>query len=69
MSKPESQQLDKKRAASIERCFGDMKANRNLTRFSRRGLRDAKTTVGLWGLLHNRPLWLDENTKTENQKK
>lgn len=69
MSKPESQQHYKKRAASIERCFGDMKANRNLTRFSRRGLRGAKTTVGLWTLLHNGLLWLDENTKNDIQQK
>jgi hypothetical protein len=69
MSEPESQELYKKRAASIERCFGGMKANRGLTRFSRRGLRGAKTTVGLWVLLHNGLLWLDEKSQTENQQK
>ena len=31
MNEPESQQLYKKRAASIERCFGAVKANRGLT--------------------------------------
>jgi len=69
LNEPESQQLYKKRAASIERCFGDMKANRSLTRFLRRGLRGAKTTVGLWTLLHNGLLWIDEKSQTEKQQK
>ena len=51
-----------KACCCVEEC-------RNLTRFSRRGLRGAKTTIGLWTLLHNGLLWLDEKTKTENQQK
>jgi len=34
-------------------------------RFSRCGLTGAKTTVGLWVLLHNGLLWLREKTQNE----
>jgi hypothetical protein len=66
MAKPESQELYRRRSASIERCFGEMKTHRGLSRFSRRGLQGAKTTIGLWVLLHNGLLWLKEINKTEN---
>ena len=75
MEKPESQELYRRRSASIERCFGEMqgfgemRAHHGLSRFSRRGLQGAKTTVGLWVLLHNGLLWLKEITKTENTQK
>jgi len=62
-------ELYRRRSASIERCFGEMKTHRGLSRFSRRGLQGAKTTVGLWVLLHNGLLWLKEIAKTENTQK
>jgi hypothetical protein len=65
LSEPESRELYRKRAASIERCFADMKEHRGLERFSRRGLTGAKTTIGLWVLLHNGLLWLREKTQNE----
>jgi hypothetical protein len=46
-----------------------MKLHRGLTRFSRRGLQGAKTTVGLWVLLNNGLLWLNEKDKAENTTK
>ena len=63
---PDAQTLYRRRAASIERCIGDMKTHRGLTRFSRRGLTAAQTTVGLWILLHNGLLWLRGQTPAEN---
>ena len=61
MSDPESQELYRKRAASIERCFADMKKHRGLT--------GAKTTVGLWALLHNGLLRQREKTQQETTTK
>ena len=69
MGEPEAKELYRRRSASIERCFGEMKLHRGLTRFSRRGLRAAKTTVGLWVLLHNGLLHLAEKAKTEKKQK
>jgi hypothetical protein len=69
MAKPESQEFYRKRAASIERCFWEMKLHRGLSRFSRRGLQGAKTMVGLWVLLHNGLLWMNEKAQTENKPK
>ena len=64
---PESQSFYQKRAACIERCFGDMKQHRGLTRFSRRSLSGAKTTLGLWTLLHNGMIALNKKSQNENQ--
>ena len=66
MTLPESLTLYRQRSSSIERCFGDMKTHRDLTRFSRRGLHAAQTTVGLWVLLHNGLLWLRGQAQAEN---
>jgi transposase len=65
MTLPDSQTLYRRRSASIERCIGDMKTHRGLTRFSRRGLTAAQTTVGLWVLLHNGLLWLRGEAQAE----
>jgi len=40
-----------------------------LDRFSRRALTGAKTTVGLWTLLHNGHHWLRKKTQNEIKKK
>ena len=69
MDAAEAKELYRKRSASIERCFGDMKLHRGLTRFLRRGLRGAKTTVGLRVLLHNGLLRINEKGKAENTTK
>jgi len=69
MDAAEAKELYRKRSASIERCFGDMKLHRGLTRFLRRGLRGAKTTVGLRVLLHNGLLRINEKDKAENTTK
>ena len=66
MNSPDAQKLYRKRSASIERCIGDMKTRRGLTRFSRRGLRAAQTTVGLWVLLHNGLLRLRGQAQAKN---
>jgi Transposase DDE domain len=53
MSQPENKQTYKKRAASVERLFGDGKEQRGLDRVHGRGLEQARIQLALTVLQHN----------------
>ena len=53
MQTPEAKTLYKLRSQTVELAYADMKEHRGLRRFRSRGLRRAKTQVGLIVLTHN----------------
>jgi hypothetical protein len=53
MGRPENQQTYKRRAATVERLFGDGKEQRGLGRVRGRGLRQARIQLALTVLQHN----------------
>jgi hypothetical protein len=53
MSQPENQALYKRRAATVERLFGDGKGQRGLERMSGRGLQQARIQLAFTVLQHN----------------
>lgn len=53
MELPEAKRDYKLRGRTIERPFADVKENRDLRRFCRRGLRMARASIGAWVLCHN----------------
>jgi transposase len=53
MSQPQNQELYKRRAATVERLFGDGKGHRGLERMSGRGLQQARIQLALMVLQHN----------------
>jgi len=53
MATDEAKQLYKKRKQTVELGFADIKQHRGLRRFPRRGLRHARTHIGLLVLAHN----------------
>ena len=53
MSLPEAQEIYKQRAIDVEPVFGQIKYNRNFTRFSVRGLSKVKTQFTLVCIAHN----------------
>lgn len=53
MESPEAKTLYKLRSQTVELAYADMKEHRGLRRFRSRGLRRAKTQVGLIVLTHN----------------
>jgi transposase len=53
MSEPENKKKYKRRAASVERLFGDGKEQRGMQRVSGRGLNAARIQLGLTVLQHN----------------
>ena len=53
MSQPENKELYKRRAATVERLFGDGKEQRGLDRMSGRGLQQARIQLAFMVLQHN----------------
>jgi len=69
MSQVENKKTYKRRAATIERVFGDTKEQRGLERVRGRGLRRARIQLALTVLQHNlRVLGESEETRAARKK-